>query len=108
MPQNNPDNFPLLTWIWVIGMSIFGSIVRTITMQNEPLRGWRLVGRLTANAIVSIFIAIITAALCVWANVAFWLMVVFIGLTSHMGAPVLLMAEDKFTEWLKSKKIGSE
>jgi hypothetical protein len=108
MPQNNPDNFPLLTWVWVLGMSIFGSIVRTITMQNEPLAGWRLVRRLTANAVVSVFIAIITAALCVWADIPFWLMVVFIGLTSHMGAPVLLLAEDKFIQYVKSKKIGDQ
>lgn len=108
MPHNNPDNFPLLTWAWVIGMSIFGSIVRTITTQNEPLRGWALVRRLSANAVISVFIAIITAALCVWGNVDFWLMVVFIGLTSHMGTPVLLLAEDKIMNYIKTKKIGAE
>jgi ABC-type transport system involved in cytochrome c biogenesis permease component len=103
VPSNNPDNFPLLTWLWVIGMSVLGSIVRTISIQ-EKVYGWRLIGRLIANAIVSIFIGIITAALCVHYSIEFWFTVSLVALSAHMGTPVLIFVEAKLMGYIKTKK----
>ncbi len=101
MMPNNPENFPLITWLWVIGMSILGGTVRTLTnlkmgmMPSDMLRRW------VVDAIISIFIGMVTFFLCQWAIFPQMLTIALVSLSAHMGTGAIVMLEEKAYQYFK-------
>lgn len=82
----------LITYGWIIGLSMFGGLVAFIRRLNQspepqPLRliFWRLTGEL----IVSAFAGIITVLLCIYWNMPLVLIGVLAGIAGHLGGKAI-------------------
>lgn len=102
-PEASYDLATLLTWLWVIGLSLLGGFVSFIQkLKTGHVRAWNFtefVGELATSA----FVGILTFKACNWLNWDASLTAAVVGITSHMGSRALFKAEEKFTAWADSK-----
>ncbi len=101
MPQNDPGNYPLLTYLWVLALSVWGGVVNNIRkIKNGSLKRFSL-SELIGDIVISGFIGVMTFYLCEYAGFEKLLTAFLVGITSHMGTKGLTVLED-----LASKKLG--
>lgn len=98
---NNPENFPLITWLWVVGMSILGGTVRTLTNLKVGVTRSDLIRRWIVDAIVSVFIGMVTFFLCQWAHFDQLLTIALVSLSAHMGTGAIVLLEEKAYQYFK-------
>lgn len=102
MPQNDPQNYPILTYIWVIVLSIWGGITHNIRkIRSGDLKRFsfsELIGDITLSG----FIGVMTFWLCEYSKIDPMLQAVFIGIASHMGARALFPIEKMFGKWIET------
>lgn len=93
----------VLTWAWVVGLSLLGGFVSFYQkLKAGHVRAWNFtefVGELATSALVGI----ITFKLCQWQGFSSDLAPALVGITSHMGSRALFKAEAKFSAWADSK-----
>jgi len=65
---NSPENYSLITYLWVLGLSILGGTVRTLTHLKMGMGFKDLCRRWAIDIVVSAFIGIITFFLCEYAQ----------------------------------------
>jgi len=82
---NSPENYSLLTYLWVVGLSILGGTVRTLTNLKMGMSWNDLFRRWIIDITVSAFIGIITFFLCEYASLEPVLTAAFVGISAHMG-----------------------
>jgi len=103
MPHNNPENYSLLTYLWVIGLSILGGTAHNIAkLKNGTLIRFSIpewVGDVTIAA----FIGIITFYLCEAGGFTPPLTAALVGIASHMGTRAIIIFEKMLL-----KKFGVE
>ena len=91
---NSPENYSLLTYLWVLGLSVLGGTVRTLTNLKMGM-SWRdLLRRWVIDITVSAFIGIITFFLCEYANLEPVLTAAFVGISAHMGTRAIVIIEE--------------
>ena len=101
MPHKDPGNYPLLTYIWVLALSIWGGVVNNIRkIKNGTLKRFSL-AELVGDVFISGFIGVMTFYLCEYAAFNSLLTAFLVGITSHMGTKGLSVLED-----LAAKKLG--
>lgn len=102
-PTHLADWAPILTWAWVIGLSLLGGFVSFYQkLRAGHVRAFNLVefvGELATSALVGI----ITYKICNWQNVPADLVPALVGITSHMGSRALFLAEARLTTWANNK-----
>jgi hypothetical protein len=90
------DLATLLTWLWVVGLSLLGGFVSFLRkMKAGHARAWNfteLVGELTAAGLTGI----ITYNLCAWLSYPPQLTAALVGISSHMGSRALFRLEKLF------------
>ena len=91
---NSPENYSLLTYLWVIGLSILGGTVRTLTNLKTGMTWRELCRRWIIDITVSAFIGIITFFLCEYANLEPVLTAAFVGVSAHMGTRAIVIIEE--------------
>lgn len=93
MPQNNPENYSLLTYIWVLGLSVLGGTAHNVAkIKNGTLKRFSIpewIGDITIAA----FIGIITFYLCEYAKFTPPLTAALVGIASHMGTRAIIVFE---------------
>jgi len=93
MPHKDPSNFSLLTYIWVIILSLWGGITNNIRkLRDGTLKRFSL-SELIGDLFISAFIGVLTFYLCEWANLDKLLSAVFIAITAHMGTKGIAIFE---------------
>ena len=100
---NSPENYPLLTYLWVLGVSILGAMAR---LARKYLDGELIddtAKKLFAESIISILIGVITFWLCEWSGIDGLLSAAVIGLTAHMGTPALMIMEKQLRRYVTKK-----
>lgn len=99
----DPTAYPLLTYGWVLGLSIAGGIVsfcrKIKSGHSRPFNFIEFVGELFTSA----FAGVITFYLCEAANIGGPLAAVFVGISGHMGSRAIFLVEN----WA-SKKWGGQ
>lgn len=88
-----------LTYLWVVGVSLWGGIVSFFEKKGEPFSWVRLFAHLSSAS----FAGMMTFYICQAGHVPEPLTGVFCGVAAHMGTPALLrmkvirqfMGEDK-------------
>jgi hypothetical protein len=102
MPHNSPENYTWITYLWVIGLSILGGTVRTLTHLKMGMSFNDVCRRWFVDIIVSAFIGIITFFLCEYAQLSQLLTASFVGVSAHMGTRAIVIIE----EFLYKKVMG--
>jgi len=105
-PPPSPIIFDLatmLTWAWVIGLSLLGGFVSFYQkLKAGHVRAWNVtefVGEMATSA----FVGILTFKACNWLQWDPSLTAAVVGITAHMGSRALFKAEAKFSAWADSK-----
>ena len=102
-PPDVPDLGTLLTWAWIVGLSLLGGFVSFYQKLRAGLvRAWNFtefIGELATSA----FVGILTFKACVWLKWDTDLVAAVVGITAHMGSRALFKAEAKFSAWADSK-----
>ena len=96
MPEKSPENYTLLTYAWVFGLSALGgfvSFVRKVKLGHA--RAWNFVeffGELATSA----FAGVLTFWLCEWAGFSPLATAAFVGIAGHMGSRAIFQLEGFF------------
>lgn len=94
MPHNSPENYTWITYLWVVGLSILGGTVRTITNLKTGMSFDDVCKRWLVDIVVSAFIGIITFFLCEYAQLSQLLTASFVGISAHMGTRAIVIIEE--------------
>jgi len=93
----------ILTWAWVVGLSLLGGFVSFYQkLKAGHVRAWNFtefIGELATSALVGI----ITFKLCQWQGFNPDLAPALVGIASHMGSRALFRAEAKFSAWADAR-----
>lgn len=98
---NSPENYGILTWVWVVGISILGGTVRTLTQLKLGMTWQDLARRWAIDIVVSAFIGIVTFSLCEYANFDQMLTAAIVGISAHMGTRAIVLIEELGYSWIK-------
>ena len=104
VPYNDPQNYSIWTYLWVLALSAWGGISHNIErIKKGELKKFRFVD-LIYDIVVSGFIGILTFWLCEYANLDGALSAVFIGVSAHMGTRAIAPLEKIFVAWSGGQK----
>lgn len=99
MVEKDPSSYPLLTYLWVILLSMFGGFVSFMrNLRNGKTRVFNVIefiGEITSSALAGL----ITFWLCQASGVSQLMTAVFVGISGHMGSKALSM----FEEWAEAR-----
>jgi hypothetical protein len=101
MPHNDPSNYSLLTYIWVLILSIWGGITHNLKKVKTGALARFSLSELVGDLFISGFIGVMTFYLCEYARFDKMLTAFFVGMSSHMGTRGLMMLED-----IAARKLG--
>ena len=87
------------TYLWVIGVSLWGGVVSFFEKKDEKFSWQRLVAHLSSSS----FAGLMTFYICQYGDVPEPLTGVFCGLAAHMGTPALLRTK-VIKQFLESKE----
>lgn len=93
MPQNSPENYGLITYLWVIGLSVLGGTAHNIAkIKNGTLKRFSI-PEWVGDIAIAAFIGIITFYLCEAAGFTPPLTAALVGVASHMGTRAMVIFE---------------
>lgn len=81
--DKDPFGYPILTYLWVIGLASFASIVRHLNNMSEFV-----LGRILIDALSGGFTGLLTFWLCEWSGIRGPLSAFLISVSGLMGARV--------------------
>lgn len=96
MLEKDPQNYELLTYVWVFGLSAWGGVVSFYRKMRDgrarPFNVMELVGEIFTSA----FVGVITFLMCEAAGISSILTAAFVGISGHMGSRAIGMFEQYF------------
>jgi len=99
MPEKDPTNYSLLTYAWVLLLSIFGGAVSFIAkLRTGNARPWNF-AEFAGELVISAFAGILTFYLCEWSNTPQILTAALVGISGHMGSRAIF----KLERWVEKK-----
>lgn len=103
MPEKDPQNYALLTYLWVFLLSAWGGLVSFInkvkTGETRRFNVIELIGELCTSA----FAGVLTFWACEHANLAPLLTAAFVGISGHMGSRAIFNMEKFFDRWTMNR-----
>ena len=98
MPEKNPENYQLLTYLWVIGLASWGGVVSVMRkMKDGRARAFNIM-ELVGEIFTSAFAGILTFWLCESAGFSGLVTAAFVGISGHMGSRAIGMMENYFSK----------
>jgi len=101
MPHNDPSNYSIITYIWVLILSLWGGITHHIKKIKTGVIARFSFSELVGDLFISGFIGVMTFYLCEYAAMDKMLTAFLVGISSHMGTRGLMMLEE-----VAAKKFG--
>lgn len=99
MPEKEITNYSILTYGWVVLVSMWGGVVSFLRKHNDAVvRPFNLI-EMIGELLTSGFIGVITFWLCEWSGTPPLLSAAMIGISGHMGSRGLY----QFERWMTSK-----
>lgn len=93
MPEKDPLSYTLLTYIWVIGISLWGGIASYIRKVKSGINPRFSLAELIGESVISAFVGIMTFYLCEYSNVPQVLSAAMIGISAHMSSRTIFLME---------------
>lgn len=102
MPEKDPTNYSLLTYFWVIGLSILGGVANfAAKIANDHTRIFR-VTEFLGEIVVSGFAGLITFWLCEASGINPLITAALVGISGHMGSRAIF----RFEKWVEKRIDG--
>jgi len=93
MPDKNPESFQLITYAWVIGLSILGGIVSFFQkVKKGQTRIFNIV-EFIGEVVTSAFVGIVTFYLCQASHMDELTTAGIVAISGHMGSRALFLLE---------------
>lgn len=103
MPEKDPTNYQLITYAWVLGISMLGGIVSFLRkMRAGVARAFNII-EFIGEIVTSGFVGILTFYFCEAAGISPVLTAAFVGISGHMGSRAIFMFEKKLERYFDSK-----
>ena len=102
MPHNSPENVPIVTYLWVLALALWGGVANNIRKVRMGLIRFSL-AELIGDIVISGFIGVVTYFICDYYHVHDMLAAAFVGISAHMGTRAITAAETAIGERLKIK-----
>lgn len=106
MPIKDPANYPCVTYIWVVGLSAWGSIVSFIRRASVDMPWKKKFQLILAEIIISTFAGMITFFLCEYSNLDKMLSAAFIAVSGHMGTRAIILTEKLYIRFITGATKG--
>lgn len=99
MPEKDPLNYSLLTYAWVVLLSMWGGAVSFLQKRKagiaRPFNFAEFIGEIATSG----FAGVLTFLICEASQVSPLLTAAFVGISGHMGSRSILYLE----QWAESK-----
>lgn len=99
MPEKDPTNYSLITYLWVICLSAWGGTVNFMRKRKSgearPFNLAELIGEIFTSG----FAGVITFWLCEAAGIGGLITAALVGISGHMGSRAIF----RFERWAESK-----
>lgn len=99
MPEKDPTSYALMTYFWIILLSVIGGFINFYHKVQRGLVRPFNVTELIGELITSGFAGVLTFWLCEWSQLNPLLTAVLVGISGHMGARTIFLLE----RWASSK-----
>lgn len=97
--EKDPTSYSLITYAWVIGLSVTGGFVSFLRKVREgSSRAWNI-AELLGEIFTSGFVGVITFWLCEAADIDPLYAAAMVGISGHMGSRAIMQLE----LWLEKK-----
>lgn len=93
MPEKDPMTYSLLTYIWVIGLSIWGGIAGYIRKLRTGVNTRFQLTDLIGEVVISGLVGVVTFWLCEASAINPLITAAMIGVSAHMGSRAIIMGE---------------
>jgi len=105
-PRTDPTTVGLLTYAWVVFVSMFGGFASFIgKWRRGEVRAFNIT-ELIGELVISAFAGVVTFYLCTWAKFDPMLTAALVGICGHMGSRAIMRAE-KYLEQ-RAKRVTGE
>ena len=100
MPHNSPENVPLITYLWVIALSLWAGIANNVRKIKAGAIRFSI-AELIGDIVISGFIGVVTYFLCQYYKIDGMFTAALVGISAHMGTRAIYGFE-----LLVAKKFG--
>jgi hypothetical protein len=104
MPEKDPTNYGLLTYLWVLALASWGGVVGFMRKRREGLARPFNLTEIAGEIVTSAFAGVITFWLCEAAGIAPLLTAAMVGVSGHMGSRAIYQIE----RYIESKFGGGK
>lgn len=99
VPEKDPGNYSLLTYLWVFGWSTFGGLVSYLRKVREGIVHPISITEFVGEIVTSAFVGVITFWLCELAEFSPLLTAALVGISGHMGSRAIFL----FEQWAERR-----
>lgn len=99
-------SYPWITYVWVLGLAVWGGIVNYITKIKDGTISRFSVTELVGELVTSGFIGFLTFLMCQHTGMSDLVTGVLVGISGHMGARAITLAEKAVESWVR-RRFGS-
>lgn len=93
MPEKDPFNYSILTYLWVMALSMWGGVVSYIRKVKDGVTHKFSIVELIGELFTAGFIGVITFWLCEWSGTNPLLSAALIAISGHMGSRAIFQIE---------------
>ena len=101
MPHKDPQNYSLITYVWVIGMAMLGGVANNVKKLKDGTLKRFSFSELLGDLIISGFLGIVTFFLCEYAGLDRMLSAALVGMSAHQGTRGIYFIEELIARKLK-------
>lgn len=102
MPEKDPANYPLFTYLWVVAIASWGGVVsfyrKMKAGRTRPFNVVEFIGEITTSA----FVGVLTFWMCESAGINTLISAALIGISGHMGSRAIW----QFEKWAERRLTG--
>lgn len=103
MPEKDPSNYPLITYLWIFVLAAWGGLVSFINKVKAGEARRFNISELIGELATSAFAGMLTFWICELGNLPPLLTAAFVGISGHMGSRLIFKAEKALDRYLERK-----